>query len=334
MIARDESLARGRRRCRRSRSIARPMQGRRGPGVLAVGVPGPAGQLACAAKPSRTLRRRRRSASPLALLPRPLQGRGVSWLTGSLGVAGTVPFDSAVAPESAVGRDAQEAPWRRSRRPTRSGASSSPPSSTRSPARRAPSGRSPASTSTPRTTAPTAASPAATSSSAPTPSSTPAPAGRASSSRRQRRRRDPPRQQPLHAPHRGRLRPLRFAPRSRLRGRPRPDRPALLHQLLCPGARLRGHPKLLTRRGIRAAVWERHTVHSPLRRYDCAALASSRPVLSPALDRGAAVDQRLRDRDRAVLLLAVLDDRDQRAADGDRGAVQRVDGLGRPPSAR
>ena len=31
---------------------------------------------------------------------------------------------------------------------------------------------------------------------------------------------------------------------------PDPDRPALLHQFLCPGPRFRGPPKLLTRRGI------------------------------------------------------------------------------------
>src|SRR5262245_66572665 len=37
--------------------------------------------------------------------------------------------------------------------------------------------------------------------------------------------------------------------------------------------------------------------------------------------------QRLGDDDRAVLLLVVLDNRDERAADGEAGAVQRVDEL-------
>ena len=65
--------------------------------------------------------------------------------------------------------------------------------------------------------------------------------------------RAPSRQQSLHAPHRGTLRALRIAPGSRLRGRTQPDGSAVLHQLLCPGARLRlrGHSKLLTRRGTR-----------------------------------------------------------------------------------
>ena len=48
---------------------------------------------------------------------------------------------------------------------------------------------------------------------------------------------DPARQLPVHAPHRGRLLALRRAPGARLRGRPRPDGPALLPQLLL--ARLR-----------------------------------------------------------------------------------------------
>ena len=50
-------------------------------------------------------------------------------------------------------------------------------------------------------------------------------------------RRDPARQQPVHAAHRGRLRALRRPPGPRVRRRPEPDRPALLHQLLRAGAR-------------------------------------------------------------------------------------------------
>ena len=38
--------------------------------------------------------------------------------------------------------------------------------------------------------------------------------------------------------------------------------------------------------------------------------------------------------DRAVLLLVVLEDRDQRAADGEAGAVQRVHELGLAASRR
>ena len=52
-----------------------------------------------------------------------------------------------------------------------------------------------------------------------------------------RRGRDRGRPQLLHAPHRGPLQPLRRPPRPRLRRRPEPDRPALLHQQLLAGAR-------------------------------------------------------------------------------------------------
>src|SRR5829696_4326469 len=73
--------------------------------------------------------------------------------------------------------------WPRSPGPSRSGASSSAPTSTGCCARPAPSRRSPASTPTPRSRASTAARPAATSCSGPTPSSIRAPAGPASPSR-------------------------------------------------------------------------------------------------------------------------------------------------------
>ena len=92
--------------------------------------------------------------------------------------------------------------------------------------------RSQASTGTATTTACTAARRAAPSCSTPTPSSSRARAGRASRSPR-----SPTPSSCVatcsarHGPHRGRVPPLRRPPRSRLRRRPRPDRPALLHQL-------------------------------------------------------------------------------------------------------
>ena len=113
-----------------------------------------------------------------------------------------------------------------------------------------------------------------------------------------RERRDPARQQPLHAPHRGRLRALRRPPGPRLRRRPEPDRPALLHQLLLAGP------------------WTRRT------RASSGAAAARR---LPPIRRRSRVAERARQGDRAVGALAVLEQRDQRAADGDRGAVQRVD---------
>ena len=87
----------------------------------------------------------------------------------------------------------------------------------------------------------TAAPAAAASSSAPRRSSTRAPAGRASS------RRPIPAavatetdQLVVHDAHRGHVRDLRRPPRPRLRRRPAPDRPALLHQLGVAEARSRG----------------------------------------------------------------------------------------------
>ena len=130
----------------------------------------------------------------------------------------------------------------RPRRPTPSGAPSSPPSSTASCARRAPSatvqrrplGRAPS-------RARTAARAAAPSCSAPRPSSTRGPAGRASS----------PRPSPTAvATETDRsffmtrteveLRGLRRPPRPRLQRRTEPDRPALLHQHGVAEARPRG----------------------------------------------------------------------------------------------
>ena len=126
------------------------------------------------------------------------------------------------------------------------------------------------------------------------------------------------RQQHVHAAHRGRMRPLRLSPRPRLRRRPGADRPAILHQLLCPRTRLRGPTKLLTRRGNEGPVWERRT-----------ALLPAGIRASAELRRSAVLDEDRRDRDRAVGLLAILDDRDQRPADRHGGAVERVDVLRR-----
>ena len=73
---------------------------------------------------------------------------------------------------------------------------------------------------------------------------------------RREQRRDRGRRQPLHAPHRGALRVVRRAPRPRLRRRPAPDRPALLHQLREPGLREEGliPPPSLASRDDRAAA--------------------------------------------------------------------------------
>ena len=188
---------------------------------------------------------------------------------------------------------------------TRSGGRSSRPRSTTCCASRAPSARSPAPTGTTRTTASTAARAAARSCSAPTPSSTPAPAGRASSTRWTHDAVETAdRQQPLHAPHRGRLQALRRPPRARLRRRPGPDRPALLHQQLLAG--------------LRAAERARRSAQAGIDAPGAAGLDQRRAA-------GAT---------RAVGLLAVLDQRDQRPADGDRGAVERVQDLGRGVGAR
>ena len=94
--------------------------------------------------------------------------------------------------------------------------------------------RSPGSTSTPRTTGCTAAPAAGRPCSAPTPSSSRGRAGPASPSRPWPTPSSSTRTDLRHAPHRGHLPGLRRPPGPRLRRRPRPHRPALLHQLLLP----------------------------------------------------------------------------------------------------
>ena len=127
------------------------------------------------------------------------------------------------------------------------------------------------------------------------------------------------RQQPLHAPHRGRLRALRRPPRPRLRRRPEPDRPALLHQLAARWTSTRGRARLSpAARAAGAAIDAQPTPIAGRR---------SRPsTAAPPRRHGADAT--------AVGLLAVLDQRDQRAADGDRGAVERVHGPRAAPPAR
>lgn len=104
------------------------------------------------------------------------------------------------------------------------------PSSTASFARRAPSVPSAASCGTSTDPASTAVPAAAPNSSTPRPSSSPAPAGRASSPRPIPWRSRPRRTSAGSDPDRGAVRHLRRAPGARLRRRPEPDRPPLLHQ--------------------------------------------------------------------------------------------------------